>query len=187
MLRATAAETESHSRAESEKTARQEADKASKEAVANMVTALKAIDQMLTRVAQQLADTPQMELMRQGLLEDALWFYQGLLEQKSTDPGLRLETGKALTRVGFIYYYMDRRTDAIRACANRSPCSRHWSRSIRPNPVTGPHWSKAASPGAMRSGSPAIDLRRQKLSCGVRWSLWTAKSQSTGASWRAFC
>ena len=109
-----AAETEASSRAESEKTARQEADKASKEAVANMVTALQAIDLMLTRVAEKLADTPQMEQVRQGLLEDALWFYHGLLGQKSTDPGLRLEMGKALTRVGFIYYYMDQRTDATR-------------------------------------------------------------------------
>jgi tetratricopeptide (TPR) repeat protein len=115
MLRAAAAETVAQSRAEAEKCARLEADKSSKEAVANMATARQAVDQMLTRVAEKLADTQQMEQVRQELLEDALKFYQGFLGQKSTDPGLRLEMGKALNRVGFIYYYMGRRTDAIRA------------------------------------------------------------------------
>src|SRR5262249_7583305 len=114
MLRAAAAETVAHSRAEAQKIAREEADKASKDAVANMLTARKAVDQMLTRVAEKLADTPQMEQVRQELLEDALKFYQGFLGQKSTDPGLRLEMGKALNRVGFIYSYMDRGTDATR-------------------------------------------------------------------------
>ena len=79
-----------------------------------MLVAWQAVDRMLTRVAQKLADTPQMEQVRQELLEDALKFYQGLLGQKSTDPGLRLEMGKALTRVGFIYSYMDQSTDATR-------------------------------------------------------------------------
>jgi eukaryotic-like serine/threonine-protein kinase len=115
MLRATAAETVAHTQAEAEKIARQDADRASKEAVTNMLIARQIVDQLQTRVAEKLADTPQMELVRQELLEDALKFYQVFLGQKSTDPALRLETGKALNRVGFIYYYMGRRTDAVRA------------------------------------------------------------------------
>jgi eukaryotic-like serine/threonine-protein kinase len=74
-----------------------ETEAARKEAVANQRTALQAVDQMLTRVADdKLADVPQMEPVRKALLEDALKFYQGFLRHNSVDPALRLEHGAGL-------------------------------------------------------------------------------------------
>jgi len=61
------------------------------------------VDQMLTRVAQErLYNVPQMEPVRKALLEDALKFYQHFLQQKGTDPDVRLGTGQAMWRVGNI-------------------------------------------------------------------------------------
>jgi serine/threonine protein kinase/tetratricopeptide (TPR) repeat protein len=93
-----------------------ETEEARKEAVANLRTAVQAVDQMLTRVANdKLADVPQMEPVRKALLEDALKFYQGFLQQKSVDPALRLEAGRAWHRVGSIYHAFNQHREAAKA------------------------------------------------------------------------
>jgi len=105
-VRATKAEALAETRLE-------ETEEAHKEAIANLKKAREAVDQMLTRVADEtLDDVPQMEPVRKALLEDALKFYQGFLQQKSTDPALRLGTGRALERVGFIYHYFAQHDEA---------------------------------------------------------------------------
>src|SRR5207302_11398005 len=62
----------------------------------NLQKARDAVDQMLTEVGQkQLAKVPQMEPVRRALLEKALQFYQGFLQEKSGDPAVMRETAWA--------------------------------------------------------------------------------------------
>jgi serine/threonine protein kinase len=65
----------------------------------NLKKAREAVDQMLTRVAEGMRDQPHMEKIRRALLEDALGFYQGFLQENSTDPLIRHETGLAYLRI----------------------------------------------------------------------------------------
>jgi tetratricopeptide (TPR) repeat protein len=59
---------------------------------------------MLTRVSEEkLFNTPQMELLRKALLEDALQFYQRFLRQAGSDPAVRLGAAEAYRRTGQIY------------------------------------------------------------------------------------
>jgi serine/threonine protein kinase/tetratricopeptide (TPR) repeat protein len=85
-------------------TRRLEAETARQEAIDNLEQAREAVDQMLTRVSEEkLFNTPQTELLRKALLEDALKFYQRFLRQAGTDPAVRLGTGEAYRRTGQIY------------------------------------------------------------------------------------
>ena len=66
------------------------------QAEANFDRALRAVDQMLTRVGQdRLKNTPQMETLRAQLLEDALGFYQEFLRENRYDSALQVQTGRA--------------------------------------------------------------------------------------------
>jgi serine/threonine-protein kinase len=70
---------------------------------ANFQTALRAVDDMLTEVAQeQLAPEPRMEKKRRTLLAKARSYYQQFLEQRGGDPGLRKEAALAHKRLGDI-------------------------------------------------------------------------------------
>jgi serine/threonine protein kinase/Flp pilus assembly protein TadD len=81
------------------------ADAERRRAQENLIKACEAVDQMLTRVAEeQLAYVPQMEQVRRKLLEDARTFYDGFLKNNTTDPALRLESGKAQRRLGDIHH-----------------------------------------------------------------------------------
>jgi serine/threonine protein kinase/tetratricopeptide (TPR) repeat protein len=71
-------------------------------AEANFRKARDAVDLMLTRVAGDLADQPHMEQTRVALLQDALGFYQGFLNEYGDDPAVRSETGRAYRRIGRI-------------------------------------------------------------------------------------
>ena len=57
---------------------------------------------MFTQVAEDLQSVPHMEQIRRRLLEDGLEFYQGFLNENSTDPDVRHETARAYMRVGSI-------------------------------------------------------------------------------------
>jgi serine/threonine protein kinase/tetratricopeptide (TPR) repeat protein len=79
------------------------ANEQGRKAEQNLRESVRVVDQMLTRVAEErLAQIPHMEPVRRALLEDALKFYQGFLQDNSTDPAVRLEAGKAWWRVGVI-------------------------------------------------------------------------------------
>jgi tetratricopeptide (TPR) repeat protein len=81
----------------------QAAEAARTEADANYQKANHAVEQMLTRVgAKHLAHVPGMTRVRRALLQDALHYYQGVLQQKSTDPAVRQETARAYAKVGQI-------------------------------------------------------------------------------------
>jgi serine/threonine protein kinase/Flp pilus assembly protein TadD len=74
-----------------------------KRAEAHFHDARDAVDQMLTEVGQeQLAQFPHLDQVRRALLEKALKFYDKFLQQKSNDPSVRLENGRAHRRVGDI-------------------------------------------------------------------------------------
>ena len=80
-------------------------------AQANFQKAREAVDRMLTQVAEELPrlpgmperlDPPQVAQIKQALLEDALEYYEGFLEERSSDPLVRYETAHAYLRVGDI-------------------------------------------------------------------------------------
>ena len=79
---------------------RQQAEAGEQQARANLKKAREAVDQMLLRVAGRLANVPHMEQVRRELLGDALKFYEGFLQEHSTDPEVRFETGLAYFQFG---------------------------------------------------------------------------------------
>jgi len=69
----------------------------------NFARAQNAVDQMLSEVGSvELADVPQMEAVRGRLLEKALLFYQEFLTEKRDDPAIRIEVGRAHSRLAAI-------------------------------------------------------------------------------------
>ena len=69
----------------------------------NYQRARSAVERMLTRVGEvDLADVPQMESVRRDLLDRALGFYRESFEERRGDLGTKVETGRALARLGDI-------------------------------------------------------------------------------------
>ena len=89
------------------------ADEEKGRAEANSRKAREVVDRMFTRVAQDLEHTPRMEKIRRALLEDALEFYQGFLNEKSSDPVVRYETARAYMRVADIQAVLGRFSQAV--------------------------------------------------------------------------
>jgi len=80
-----------------------EVDKHRERAEANFHKAQTAVDLMLTEVSENpLFDAPDLTPVRRMVLEKALSYYQGFLEEKGGDQDIRAETAKAYTRVGAI-------------------------------------------------------------------------------------
>lgn len=81
-------------------------------AEANLLKAREAVNTMLTRVGdQRLRNVPQMEKLREQLLEDALTFNQSLV-QMSNDPAVRADTGRAHLMLADIYLMLGRTSQA---------------------------------------------------------------------------
>lgn len=92
------------------------AKKAQQLAEYNLQLATQAVDSMLTEVGRKsLADVPQMEEIRQDLLEKARVFYDVFQQQKPTDPSLRLGTALAHSRLGDIYRLQGQNDNAAKA------------------------------------------------------------------------
>ena len=92
------------------------AKKAQQLAESNLQLARQAVDSMLTEVGEKsLADVPQMEAIRQVLLEKARVFYEKFQQQKRTDPSLRFGTALAHSRLGDIYRIQGQNDNAERA------------------------------------------------------------------------
>ncbi|MFL5241267.1 MAG: protein kinase domain-containing protein, partial [Gemmataceae bacterium] len=93
-----------------------QAKAAKKDAQENLKDALAAVEQMLTRVAEnKLVYVPQMEPIRRDLLLDALKFYQKFLERQSADPVIRREAALAHRRVAGIHSQLGQYQNAERA------------------------------------------------------------------------
>jgi tetratricopeptide (TPR) repeat protein/predicted Ser/Thr protein kinase len=104
-----------------------------RQAVVNLKKAREAVDRMLTRVADRdLRNVPQMEKVQGKLLQDAVEFYQALSRQKSDDPELRHETGRAFRRLGNLQSWQGQpaRAEASfrRAVALQERLCRDWPR-----------------------------------------------------------
>jgi eukaryotic-like serine/threonine-protein kinase len=96
-VRATKAEELAEKRLLAERDARSEAE-------VNFRRAHEAVHRMLMRVAEEeLIHVPWMEPVRKALLEDALQFYEQLLAERNTDPDIRLATGQAHVKLGWVH------------------------------------------------------------------------------------
>jgi serine/threonine-protein kinase len=80
----------------------------------NFDLARRAVDEQLTRVAQNpLLKEQGLHDLRQELLEAALHYYQEFLRQRADDPSLRLETAVAHERIGNILDDLGRYPEAL--------------------------------------------------------------------------
>ncbi len=90
-----------------------------KEAETNFNMALKAVDDYLTSVSEntlfKLQDSVDIRRLRQELLNSALKYYQGFVNQRSQDPLLRRQLAHAYFRVGGITQEVESPTQAIEA------------------------------------------------------------------------
>jgi tetratricopeptide (TPR) repeat protein len=68
----------------------------------NLLLARRAVDELYTRVADEISGRPHMQLFQRDVLEKALRFYQQFAQRKSGDPVIQRETAAALLRVGRI-------------------------------------------------------------------------------------
>lgn len=99
-----------------ERGARQRIEQKSRLADENFRRALAAVDVMLTRVgAETLEFVPQMEPVRTALLEDAIEFYDGLLEVQSDDPATRRGAAQARSKIGLLLADLGRSEEAVAA------------------------------------------------------------------------
>jgi tetratricopeptide (TPR) repeat protein len=85
-------------------------------AEANLLLARQAVDEMYTRVAEDIAGQPHMQLFQRDILEKALRFYQQFARRKSGDDAIQRETAAALLRVGSIQHRLGRFHQARQAC-----------------------------------------------------------------------
>jgi tetratricopeptide (TPR) repeat protein len=81
----------------------------------NFRRARDTVDRLLTRVGENLADTPQAEELRRKLLEDALEFQEQFLADDATDPVVREEAAAAAERVGLINWRLGRAEESEKA------------------------------------------------------------------------
>jgi serine/threonine protein kinase/tetratricopeptide (TPR) repeat protein len=99
--RETAAKTRALATATANETKAKAAQKAAQE---NLKEAVAAVDQMLMRVGQdRLLYVPQMETLRQELIQDAVDFYKRFLDKNSDDPLILRETAMANRRLAALY------------------------------------------------------------------------------------
>jgi tetratricopeptide (TPR) repeat protein len=85
-------------------------------AEANLRLARQAVDELYTRVADEIAGQPHMQLFQRDVLEKALRFYQQFAQRKSGDPAIQRETAAALLRVGRIQHTLGRDRQGRQAC-----------------------------------------------------------------------
>jgi serine/threonine-protein kinase len=89
---------------ENEQQAQQQRDRARR----NFSRAREAVDRWLTRVSEELTDTPQAERLRHTLLEDALAFHERFMKEEDASPAARLQAARAAAAVGVINWRLSR-------------------------------------------------------------------------------
>jgi eukaryotic-like serine/threonine-protein kinase len=131
-VRATRAERLANERLVTEIAARDEAETAHREEVrqrraaeshraqseANFRMARQAVDESFTVVSEsKLFNMPGMQPVRKQLLEAALRYYTGFVEQSGQDPKVRAALAATLLRVSQVYVQNDRTDDAVHTLA----------------------------------------------------------------------
>jgi serine/threonine protein kinase len=86
-----------------------------KAARANLGLARKAVDDLYTRLAEELDGQPRMQSLQRKFLLQALEFYREFAKQAGDDPEIRFEAGRAYHRAGSIEILLGRRPEAERA------------------------------------------------------------------------
>jgi serine/threonine-protein kinase len=90
-----------------------DARRAQSRADANFRKARDVVDQLLARVSdEKLNGVPHLELVRRDIVEDALRYYREFLAERSDDPGVRLEAGRALRKMGELERHLGRYAEA---------------------------------------------------------------------------
>lgn len=101
-------EQEKARQAERERTLRKRAEQ-------NFQRARQAVDFMLSKVGQErLAHVPQMQNIRRDLLIEALKLYGEFQKEKSSDPEVRWQAGRAMQRVADIHGMLGKPRDAVK-------------------------------------------------------------------------
>jgi tetratricopeptide (TPR) repeat protein len=85
-------------------------------AESNLDLARQAVDEMYTRVVDDVAGQLHLVPFRRDVMEKALRFYQEFARRKGGDPAARRETAAALLRVGNIHWSLGRPRQAKQAC-----------------------------------------------------------------------
>jgi serine/threonine protein kinase/Flp pilus assembly protein TadD len=93
-----------------------ERERALADAEANLTLAREAVDEMYTRVADELSGQPHMQPFRRDVLQKALGFYQRFAQRKGGAPALRLDTALAALRVAQIQHDLGQRRQAKQVC-----------------------------------------------------------------------
>jgi eukaryotic-like serine/threonine-protein kinase len=94
----------------------QEAEKQKQRAETNFSQARKAIDDSLTRISEsKLLNVPGLQPLRKELLESALRYYQGFLQQHADNPAVQKDLATAYTRVARITAEVASREKALQA------------------------------------------------------------------------
>ncbi len=75
---------------------------------------LDAIDRMLTRISEELADTPETTPLRRAFLEDALDLCESLLKEDPTDPRVRHQAGRIHYLLSAVHGNMRDHSEATR-------------------------------------------------------------------------
>jgi tetratricopeptide (TPR) repeat protein len=82
----------------------------------NFRLALAAVDEMLTEVgAVDLADVPQMEPVREKVLQRAVGFFQQFLARRGSDPAVRHEAARVHARLGDVLALLRKQEEAEQA------------------------------------------------------------------------
>ena len=92
------------------------AEKQRQSAEINFENARQAVDAMVN-YAQDMADIPQMEYLRRSILEEAVMFHQGFLQERSADSGVQTDLALTYLKIGDIQYSLDSPSRAEEAYA----------------------------------------------------------------------
>ena len=93
-----------------------EAQRQQLRAEASFQQARTAVDNSLTRISENdLLNVPGLRPLRKQLIEMALKYYQGFVQERGADPELRKELSAAYTRVGRITADLGSREDAVKS------------------------------------------------------------------------
>jgi serine/threonine-protein kinase len=98
--------------------ARQEAQEQRDRAEENSAKARKAVDDYFIQVSENKllkSPLPGLQPLRKELLETALKYYQGFVDEHRDDPGLQAELARAFFRVGLIRRELGAKSEAFRA------------------------------------------------------------------------
>ncbi|HEV3235901.1 MAG TPA: protein kinase [Gemmataceae bacterium] len=94
----------------------QEAERQKQLAETNFHQARTAVDDSLTRISEsKLLNVAGLQPLRKELLESALNYYQGFLNQRGDDPALQKDLATAFSRVARIRAEVGSKTDALKA------------------------------------------------------------------------